>query len=142
MNVLLSIKPKYIEKIIKGNKRYEFRKFIFKKNVDEVWIYATSPTKKIVGTFVIGDIIRDAPDNLWKKFNGLSGMSEKEFFDYFIGRGVGFALKIEYMKLFKVPIDPKIIFPNFIPPQSFYYFDDTLIKVMLKREHEEHNKSP
>ena len=57
MNVLLSIRPKYVEEIIKGNKRYEFRKSIFKKNVDEVWIYATSPTKKIVGTFVIGKII-------------------------------------------------------------------------------------
>jgi len=46
MNVLLSIRPKYVEEIIKGNKRYEFRKSIFKKNVEEVWIYATSPTKK------------------------------------------------------------------------------------------------
>ncbi len=44
MNVLLSIRPKYVEEIIKGNKRYEFRKSIFKKNVEEVWIYATSPT--------------------------------------------------------------------------------------------------
>lgn len=69
MNVLLSIKPKYIEKIIKGNKRYEFRKSIFKKSVDEVWIYATSPTKKIVGTFVIGEIIKDTPANLWKNLN-------------------------------------------------------------------------
>ena len=53
MNVLLSIRPKYVEEIIKGNKRYEFRKSIFKKNVEEVWIYATSPTKKIVGTFSV-----------------------------------------------------------------------------------------
>jgi type I restriction enzyme S subunit len=48
MNVLLSIRPKYVEEIIKGNKRYEFRKSIFKKKVDEVWIYATSPTKKLL----------------------------------------------------------------------------------------------
>jgi len=53
--------------------------------VDEVWIYATSPTKKIVGTFVIGEIIKDTPKNLWKNLNVLSGLSEQEFFDYFYG---------------------------------------------------------
>ena len=139
MNVLLSIRPKYVEEIIKGNKRYEFRKSIFKKNVDEVWIYATSPTKKIVGTFVIGKIIKDTPENLWKNLNELSGLSEQEFFDYFYGTKTGFALELEYTKFFKVPIDPKIIFPDFIPPQSFYYFDDALIKAMGKIEHGEHN---
>ena len=129
MNILLSIRPKYIEEIIKGNKRYEFRKSIFKKDVDKVWIYATSPTKKIVGTFVIGEIIKDTPDNLWNEFNGLSGLTEQEFFDYFSGINVGFAIELTYLKLFKDPIDPKVVFPNFIPPQSFYYFEDTLTKV-------------
>ena len=129
MNVLLSIRPKYIEEIIKGNKRYEFRKSIFKKDVDKVWIYATSPTKKIVGTFVIGEITKDTPDNLWNKFNGLSGLTEQEFFDYFSGINVGFAIELKYLKLFKVSIDPKVVFPDFIPPQSFYYFDDTSPKV-------------
>ena len=142
MNVLLSIRPKYIEEIIKGNKRYEFRKYIFKKDVDKVWIYATSPTKKIVGTFVIGEITKDTPDNLWNKFNGLSGLNEQEFFDYFSEIKVGFAIELKYLKLFKVPIDPKVVFPDFIPPQSFYYFDDTSPKVKWKREHEGHNKSP
>ena len=128
MNVLLSIRPKYIEEIIKGNKRYEFRKSIFKKDVDKVWIYATSPTKKIVGTFVIGEITKDTPDNLWNKFNGLSGLTEQEFFDYFSGIKEGFAIELKSLKLFKVPIDPKVVFPDFIPPQSFHYFDDSLTR--------------
>ena len=139
MNVLLSIRPKYIEEMIKGNKRYEFRKSIFKRNVDKVWIYATSPTKKIVGTFVIGKILKDTPDNLWNKFNGHSGMREQDFFDYYSGIKEGFALELKHMKLFKAPIDPKVFFPDFTPPQSFYYLDDTLINVMEKIEDGEHN---
>ena len=95
--------------------------------------------KKIVGTFVIGEIIKDTPDNLWNKFNGLSGMCEQDFFDYYSGIKEGFALELKHMKLFKVPIDPKVISPDFIPPQSFYYLDDTLIKAMEKIEHGEHN---
>jgi len=64
--------------------------------------------------------------------NVLSGLSEQEFFDYFLGMKLGFALELEYTKFFKVPIDPKIIFPDFIPPLSFYYFNDTLIKAMYE----------
>ena len=41
MNVLLSIKPKYANQILNGNKRYEFRKSVFKnRNLDVVYIYS------------------------------------------------------------------------------------------------------
>jgi type I restriction enzyme S subunit len=53
MKVLLSIKPQYVDEIVKGNKKYEFRKKIFKKKdeVQEIYIYSTSPVKKIIGYF-------------------------------------------------------------------------------------------
>lgn len=129
MNVLLSIKPKYVERVIGGNKRYEFRKSMFKKHVDEVWVYATSPIKKIIGTFVVDEVIQDTPKNLWINLDGSSGMSEEEFFNFFKGKQMGFAIKIESLKMFKNCLDPKMVFPNFVPPRSFYYFDSTLPKV-------------
>jgi hypothetical protein len=53
--VLLSIKPKYVKSIIEGDKRYEFRKTIFKnREINRIYIYSSSPVKKIVGTFEIG----------------------------------------------------------------------------------------
>ena len=64
MYVLLSIKPKYIDEIAKGNKKYEFRRVIFRDRMSEAWVYASSPTKKIVGRFLIGEIIEDKPANL------------------------------------------------------------------------------
>jgi predicted transcriptional regulator len=40
MDVLLSVKPKFVEKIISGTKRYEFRKIIFKENeINRIYIY-------------------------------------------------------------------------------------------------------
>lgn len=131
MNILLSIKPKYVEEMIKGNKKYEFRRTIFKeRSVDEIWIYASSPIKKIIGILITGEIIRDTPMNLWKNLKKHSGMHEQEFFNYFCGKDVGFAIKIEGVESFKIVIDPKTIFSNFVPPQSFYYFDDTSIRDM------------
>ena len=70
MKVLLSIKPNFVDSIIKGQKKYEYRKIIFKKDVQTVVIYKTTPFCKIIGEFEIEDILSDTPDkilisNLW-----------------------------------------------------------------------------
>ena len=128
MDVLLSIRPKYVEAIINGNKRYEFRKVIFKNNVATVYIYSTSPKKRIVGNFQVGDIIEDHPSNLWERFKDQSGIEHSEFFRYFNGRDRGFAIEIEKLNRFERPIDPKELFPGFVPPQSFRYIDTPIIR--------------
>ena len=122
MDVLLSIKPKFAESIINGRKKYEFRKNAFsQKNIDRVYIYSTTPIKKIVGIVRINNIIEDTPSNLWQQLKDDAGISEEEFFDYFKNRVVGFAFEIVEVEKFDKPLDPKILFPNFVPPQSFYY---------------------
>ncbi|MEI6104660.1 MAG: hypothetical protein WCP70_12020 [Methanothrix sp.] len=50
-----------------------------------------------------------------------AGISEDEFFDYFRNKEIGFAWEITEVERFEIPLDPKIVFPNFIPPQSFCY---------------------
>lgn len=133
MDVLLSIKPKYIESIINGQKRYEFRKTIFRRNyINSAYIYATSPVKKIVGAFRIGEIIKDRPSNLWERFNGVSGLNEDEFFNYFQEEDMGFAIEITDFKVFEQPLDPAEIIPDFVPPQSFCYVRSTLFLTSLK----------
>lgn len=126
MKVLLSIKPKYVDEIIKGNKKYEFRKTDFKrkKELKEVYIYSTSPVKKIVGYFEFEKIIKDHPNVLWENYKEFSGIDEEEFFQYYEGRNNGFAIEIGRLELFEEPIDPKTAFPNFTAPQSFRYFEE------------------
>ena len=126
MNVLLSIKPKYVEEIMNGNKKYEFRKSVFKcrEDVELVYIYSTSPVKKIVGVFTIKNIIEDHPRNLWENFREFSGIEKEEFFSYFGDRKNGFAIGIENVEVFEDPIDPKSSNPDFVPPKSFYYTDE------------------
>ena len=128
MHALLSIKPKYVEAIMSGEKEYEFRRSIFRnRGVEKAYIYATSPIKKIVGAFKIGDIIEDHPDNLWKQFKNSSGLNSREFFSYFNGCEAGFAIQIEDFEEFKKPLDPTCIIPSFTPPQSFYYLDSNML---------------
>ncbi len=129
MKVLLSIKPKYVDEIVKGNKKYEFRKKIFKnKNeVKEVYIYSTSPVKKIIGFFRFDKIVEDHPKNLWKEFKELSGIDEHEFFSYFEERDNGFAIEITQLEIFKTPMEPEILIPNFVAPQSFRYIEQDFV---------------
>jgi len=128
MNVLLSIKPRFVEEIKKGNKKYEFRKSLFsKKNlnkIEKVFIYSSSPVQKIVARFFISLILEDHPNVLWEKCKNYSGIEKVEFFKYFGENKRGLAIEISDLKFYKKPIEPKSIFPNFVAPQSFCYVDD------------------
>lgn len=66
MKVLLSIKPEFASKIFNGTKKYEFRKSIFKRDVDKVVVYASSPVQRVIGEFTIADIICNDIESLWQ----------------------------------------------------------------------------
>ena len=129
-SVLISIKPKYVNKIIDGKKQFEFRKAIFQSpNVKKVYIYASSPIKKIIGYFHLGDIIEGRPSEIWEKCSSMGGISEQEFFKYYEGKTKAFSLPIERLKVFDHVICPYSTFDNFTPPQSFMYFDQMEPKI-------------
>lgn len=126
MNALLSINPKYVNAIASGEKQYEFRKKVFKnKELIKIYIYATSPVKKIVGAFQMGDIIAGHPGLLWNQCQSHSGMGEQEFFRYFGDAEYGFAIEINSFEKPEEPIDPQDLIPHFVAPQSFCYLDFT-----------------
>jgi predicted transcriptional regulator len=122
--VLLSIKPKYVRAILDGTKQYEFRKQIFRdRSRETVFIYSSSPEKKIVASFRIGEIVEGHPGYLWEEFRDVSGLSEPEFFEYFTGKENGYAIRIDELEQFAEPMDPYMMFERFVPPQSFCYVD-------------------
>jgi type I restriction enzyme S subunit len=124
MDVLLSIKPRYVRSIIDGEKRYEFRKSIFRQpDVSRVYIYSSSPVKKIVASFEIGDILEDRPADLWETVKDYAGIDDRDFFEYFAGKSRAFAIEIQDLQELSEPIDPRETIPGFVPPQSYCYVD-------------------
>jgi type I restriction enzyme S subunit len=86
-----------------------------------------------VGKFAVGAIIEDNPKALWENYRDLSGIDESDFFSYFDGMERGFAIGIKDVQMFK-PIEPKKLFPNFRPPQSYCYLNtriETVSKVIV-----------
>ncbi|MBY8290995.1 ASCH domain-containing protein [Vibrio fluvialis] len=124
MKALLSIKPEFVEKIISGEKLFEYRKAIFKRpEVSSVVIYSTMPEGKIVGEFKIGHILAKAPADLWEETKQSSGINKQFFDDYFNDREVAYAIEIKELKIYDNPIDPYKEDRSFKAPQSFKYLD-------------------
>ncbi len=128
VDVLLSIKPQYVKLILDGKKKWEFRRKIWKKQVDWVYIYASAPVKKVVARFKVKSIIHCDAFNVYYNFMSLwddtkesAGITYKEFENYFIFANKGYAVQITDLKVFKTPYDPYKANPNFKPPQNFQY---------------------
>lgn len=121
--ILLSINPQYVERIMCGEKKFEFRKNVCKRNVDKIVIYSTSPVMKVVGEAEVEEVLVDEPQKIWNVTEEYSGV-EREFFDeYYEGReqAVAYKLKsvVEYDK-------PKMLNEYGIKsaPQSFCYLSE------------------
>lgn len=137
MNVLLSIKPVFAEKILNGEKRYEFRKTRLSKvgNGDRVVLYASSPIQKIVGEFQVGGIIEADPHELWNRFSEFSGIDNKEWFlDYFGENALGYAIEVDDVYRFDAPIDPYECIEGFHPPVSFKYINGLLSNGIIESQ--------
>lgn len=123
----MSIKPEFVEEIMNGNKKFEYRKNIFKrKDVSSIIVYATKPYGKVVGEFEIEDIIVDNPKNIWKETKHVSGITKQFFYDYFEGRDKGFAIGIKKFVEYDTPLDLVSLNSNIkVAPQSFCYIEGT-----------------
>jgi predicted transcriptional regulator len=120
MRVLLSIKPEFADLIFSGEKQFEYRKQIFKQDVDTVVVYASSPVQKIIGEFSIEDIYHDNITSLWNKTKKYSGISLEYYKEYFTNKSQGYAIKVAETKLYPEPIDLNSMYSS-PPPQSFAY---------------------
>jgi predicted transcriptional regulator len=123
MNVLLSIKPEFVDMIFSGHKKYEYRKTIFKrKDISRVVIYATAPISSVVGEFEIESILFDDVNMLWEETKMHAGIDENFFFEYFTEREKGYAIKIKSYEQYARAKKLNDIYHS-VPPQSFAYID-------------------
>ena len=116
----MSIKPPYAEAIFRGEKRFEFRRTIFRKPVNVVVVYVTSPTCLVAGEFDVTEVITDSVENLWSRTSRHAGIDRDLFFEYFDGCELGHAIAIGGVRRYKKPLDLSWKF-GVRAPQSFLY---------------------
>lgn len=118
--ILISINPEHVKNIIKGIKKYEYRKIAAKQDVSSIIIYETTPIKRIVAEAEIENVLMYSPKELWKITKNESGISKKFFDKYFSGKKIAYAYKLGKIKVYD---EPKTLLDYGIKnaPQSFIY---------------------
>ena len=119
-NMLISIKPEYVENIFNGSKKYEYRKIRCKQDIDKIIIYSTYPIMKVVGEAKVEKILEDSPDRIWEKTKKYSGIDLNFYQNYFKDRSKAIAYKLTNIKKYDSPKELSS-YGIKAAPQSFVY---------------------
>lgn len=120
--LLLSIKPEYVEKILKGTKKFEYRKRLAKEDVSIIYIYSTSPAMKVVASVQIIGRLSASPTALWEKTKLMAGISRAKYRDYFHGCKIAYAYELGKVEIFESEKNLSE-FGIDTAPQSFAYIE-------------------
>lgn len=137
-SILISIKPRYVDLILAGSKRVELRRAAPTQAIKAMAIYSSAPIQAIVALVEIVELIETNASRLWEiaRDNG-GGLTRSELRGYYSGKKTGFAIMLGKVRQFDSPVDPRLIFSKFTPPQSFRYLTpDELTKLeqlLIKR---------
>ena len=127
--VLMSVKPKWVEKIASGEKRWEFRRSrVGFPEGTSVLVYRSGKSGAVVGRFSAGHILRSRdPATLlfslgWYNVTSRADPAVEQYLDG--ARSVSAIEVIHYR-----PIEPVTLvelrrrIPGFRPPQSYQFWD-------------------
>lgn len=123
--MLLSINPEYVQKIIDGTKRYEYRKCRCREDVDRILIYSTAPVKQIVAEAEIDEIIEDNIQNVWNQTKKYGGVSYTFFCQYYQGKEKAIAYHLKNIEVLKHPLSLEEVGVSYAP-QSFRYLNTSV----------------
>ena len=125
MKILMSIKPQFVEKIRRGEKKFEFRRILPKRqDIDRIVVYASKPVGKVVGEIAVAGYLTLTVDEMWEATKDISGLTREEFFNYFHGKQNAHAIAIESYRDYEQPIPLDVLLSGKTPPQSYCYLNN------------------
>lgn len=120
--LLLSIKPEYVERILQGTKKFEYRKRLAKEDVSVIYIYSTAPSMKVVASVQVIGRLSASPTALWEKTKTMAGISRAKYRDYFHGCKIAYAYELGEVEIFESEKNLSD-FGIDTAPQSFAYIE-------------------
>ena len=122
-SVILSIKPKYVERIFSGQKTVELRKRSARIEPGaHVLIYSTSPCCAVVGEVQISFRDQLPITQLWKRHGNRAAVERGEFDEYYMGSEEGVAFGLINVRGYRKPLPLGLLrdaADGFRPPQSY-----------------------
>ncbi|QEG43205.1 ASCH domain-containing protein [Roseimaritima ulvae] len=133
--LLLSIRPDFAEQILDGSKQVEFRRR-HPRRIElgsRMLIYASSPTRALIGTAEVFDVVEASPAEVWHEFNDVGGIEQEVYNAYYEASDRAVALRLRKPIRFDTAIslaDLRCKLPGFHPPQQFAYLSaERLMKI-------------
>lgn len=119
--IVLSIRPRFVEAIFEGTKKFEFRRVMpSNRLLHKVLIYESAPISMVVGEFKVVSFGRCGLSSMWIFCSPYAGITRQEFEEYFHGQRFAQCYIIDSVIKYKKPFSIKELgFKH--PPQNFYY---------------------
>lgn len=134
-DILVSIRPKYVCKIMAGEKTVELRRRfpISLPKGARAFIYSSSPQQAVVGYALIKEVKRLPIGKLRSTHRSEACVSRIDFDEYFSGLEFGFAVILGKVKALLTPIDLNTLRDclGIVPPQSYRYLQADCMRVSL-----------
>lgn len=120
--VLISIRPRYVEQIVAGQKKVELRRTFPALSGAQVFIYESAPMMAVTAVGTIAHVERLPPDVLWERHGNTLGLPRTAYDRYLTGRSDASALHLTDIAPMTSPV-PRGALLNlqFVPPQSYRY---------------------
>ncbi|MYB50480.1 MAG: hypothetical protein F4X72_14650 [Dehalococcoidia bacterium] len=126
--LIISLKPYYADMLFDGLKKVELRRRIASHISNrDVYIYVSSPVRKLRGGFRVGQVWEGSPEDVWNIVEDLSTINRREFDAYFEGQAVAYALEVTNVWEYESPVGLnwlRDLFDDFVVPQSWRYAKD------------------
>ena len=127
MDILMSIKKEFCDKIFAGRKMVELRKDRPLPLLPcRVFVYESKGCGMVVGEFVCSAVERMDIESIWRLYSGMVCVSRAKFDKYYGGRDIGCVWHIRDARRYEAPV-PLSVFRVFDPPQSWFYLSGATI---------------
>jgi predicted transcriptional regulator len=123
-DIVMSIKPRYADRILKGEKSIEIRKRFSPRWLGhDVALYASQPQGALVGKATVGSVSTGRPSDIWSRFMPEIGCLKSEFDGYVQSAEEVTAIELKDVVSYQEPVSLREVatlgFQMPIPPQSY-----------------------
>ena len=130
----MSVRPRYAESILTGDKSAEVRR----QRPDiragtPVIIYATKPVGAVIGTARVDDVHEGSPQELWDRYHDQMALSQDEYDQYLIGAATACILILSGAHRLPYPLtlDDMREAASFQPPRSYRYVNRNALHTLV-----------
>lgn len=130
IDMILSLKPQYAERVLNKTKRMELRRKFSKKWIgSNVLIYSSSPVRAIVAKVKIKSVIKDTPFSMWLKWSEDIDCDLKEYEHYTKNASEIYGIILDEIEgMDPIPLTQlnHLLSAELVPPQSYCDINNNL----------------